>query len=264
MSVFIYGIVFLLVEGIPNDASPGHLLLAGLSGLFWGYKLQEVSRTSAVVFTFPVFVALMATAFLDESLTPIQWAAIAMVVAGAVLISLTGPAGRGRAHLTRAFPILLGASLLTVLGHVTGKYALQELSVPLVSSFRFFGMAAVLAFFWRPQTFAHLRQAMRSKEALALLLVAEVLLVPVAIVLMITATKLGPVSLVATITGTRPIFILLCSTILSLPSLRVLNESLDSEAIAIKLVSVMMIIGGIMSLSLFVEEGWHVSAHTDN
>jgi drug/metabolite transporter (DMT)-like permease len=145
--------------------------------------------------------------------------------------------------------------LLTALGHVTGKDALGELSIPLVSSLRFLGMAAVLAFFWRPQTFAHLRQAMQSKEALALLLVAEVLLVPVAIVLMITATKLGPVSLVATITGTRPIFILLCSTILSLPSLRVLNESLDPEAIAIKLVSVMIIIGGIMSLNLFVEEG---------
>jgi drug/metabolite transporter (DMT)-like permease len=262
IAVFIYGIVFLLAEGIPNNAPASHLLVAGLSGLFWGgamvmmfwgYKLQEVSRASAVVFTFPVFVALMATAFLDESLVPIQWAAIVMVVAGAILISLTGSAGKGRAQLTRAFPILLGASLLTASGHVTGKFALQELSVPLVSSFRFFGMAAVLAFFWRPQTLTHLRQTMRSREALALLLVSEVLLVPVAIVLMITATKLGPVSLVATITGTRPIFILLYSTVLSLPSLRILNESLDSGAIVIKLASVMMIIGGIVSLSLFVE-----------
>lgn len=263
IAVFIYGIGFLLAAGIPEAAPASHLLVAGLSGLFWGgamvmmfwgYKLQEVSRASAVVFIFPVFVALMATAFLDESLGPIQWAAISMVVAGAILVSLTGSAGKGRAQLTRAFPVLLGASLLTALGHVTGKYALQELSVPLASSLRFFGMAAMLAFFWRPQNLAHLRQAMQSKEALALLLVSEVLLVPGAIVLLITATKLGPVSSVATITGARPIFILLYSTVLSLPSLRLLNESLDSRAIAIKLVSVLMIIGGIVSLSPFVED----------
>jgi drug/metabolite transporter (DMT)-like permease len=264
MAVFIYGIVFLLAGGIPEHAPASHLLIAGLSGLFWGgamvmmfwgFKLQEVSRASAVVFTFPVFVALMATAFLDESLAPVQWAAIVAVVAGAILISLTGSAGKGRAQLTRAFPILLGASLFTALAHVTGKYALEELSVTLVSSLGFFGTAAVLAFFWSPKTFAHLRQAMRSREALVLLLVTEALLIPVALLLMMTATKLGPVSLVATITGTRPIFILLYSTVLSLPSLRVLNESLDSRAIVIKLASVMMIIGGIMSLSLFVGEG---------
>jgi drug/metabolite transporter (DMT)-like permease len=265
IAVFIYGIVFLLAEGIPNNAPASHLLVAGLSGLFWGgamvmmfwgYKLQEVSRASAVVFTFPVFVALMATAFLDGSLAPVQWAAIVAVVAGAILISLTGSAGKGRAQLTRAFPIiLLGASLFTALAHVTGKYALEELSVTLVSSLGFFGTAAVLALFWSPKTFAHLRQAMRSREALVLLLVTEALLIPVALLLMMTATKLGLVSLVATITGTRPIFILLYSTVLSLPSLRVLNESLDSRAIVIKLASVMMIIGGIMSLSLFVGEG---------
>jgi drug/metabolite transporter (DMT)-like permease len=65
------------MEGIPSNVPPGHLLIGGLSGLlwggamvmmFWGYKLQKVSRASAVVFIFPDFVALLATTFLDESL----------------------------------------------------------------------------------------------------------------------------------------------------------------------------------------------------
>jgi drug/metabolite transporter (DMT)-like permease len=168
LSILVYGLVFLLIEGIPSDAPPGRLLVAGLFGLlwggamvmmFWGYKLQEVSRASAVVFISPVFVALMATTFLDESLGAVQWVAIIAVVSGAILISLTGSAGKGRFQLTRAFPILLGASLLTALGHVTGKYALEERSIPLVSSFRFLGMSAVLAFFWRRYTISHLRQA---------------------------------------------------------------------------------------------------------
>jgi drug/metabolite transporter (DMT)-like permease len=87
-----------------------------------------------------------------------------------------------------------------------------------------------------------------------LLLVVEVLLVPLAMFLMIAATKLGPVSLVATIVGTRPVFILLYGTVLSLPRLRILNESLDPKALAIKTASVAMIIGGIVSLSLFLND----------
>ena len=262
LSVLVYGFVFLAVGGIPVDAEPRLLMVAGASGvawggalvmMFWGYKLQEVSRASAVVFTFPVFVAIMATLFLGETLVPIQWAAIVLVVSGAILISLNGGAGTSSAKLAKAFPFLVGASLLTAIGHITGKYVLEEFSVTMVSSFRFFGMAAVLFLFWRPSTFGHLRQALGSREALVLLLVGEVVLVPAAVLLMITATKLGPVSLVATVTGTRPVFILLYSTLLSLPSLKVLSESLDSRSLTVKLVSVMMIIGGIVSLSFFVE-----------
>lgn len=261
-SVLVYGVVFLVVGGIPENVEARFLLIAAVSGLswggamvmlFWGYKLQELSRASAVVFAFPVFVAVMATLFLGETLVPMQWAAIVLVVAGAILISLNGGVGIKSTQLAKAFPVLIGAALLTAIGHITGKYALGELSVSLVSSFRFFGIALVLSFFWKPHVMGQLRQAFRSKEAMVLLLMGEVVLIPIAILLMITATKLGPVSLVATVTGTRPIFILLYSTVLSLPGLRILSESLDSRSLTVKLVSVMMIIGGIVSLSFFVE-----------
>lgn len=262
VSVLGYGFVFFAVGGIPTAAEIPYVLIAALSGLvwgsamvliFWGYRMQEVSRASAVVFAFPVFVALMAAFLFDEILAPIQWAAMILVVSGAVLISLNG-AGRATGRiLAKAFPILIAAAILTAIGHITSKYALEEISVWTATSFRFFGMATVLAFFWRPNTLAHLRKAMRSREGLVLMLATEFILVPVAILLMITATKLGPVSLVATITGTRPIFILIYGTILSLPRFRMLNESLESRSMTVKLVSVAMIIGGIVSMSLFVE-----------
>jgi len=262
LSVLGYGFVFLAVGGMPTGADISYVLIAGLSGLvwggamvliFWGYQMQEVSRASAVVFAFPVFVALMAGFLLDENLTPIQWAAMILVVSGAVLISLNGAGRTTGKVLAKAFPILIAAAILTAIGHITSKYALEEISVWTATSFRFFGMAAVLVFFWRPNTVAHLKKAMGSREGLALMLAAEFILVPVAILLMITATKLGPVSLVATITGTRPIFILLYGTILSLPRFRILNESLESRSMTVKLVSVAMIIGGIVSMSLFIE-----------
>jgi len=274
MATLVYGFVFLGLSDYPVGVSATRLAVGAVSGLcwggaiammFWGFKLQEVSRASATLVTFPVFVALFASLFLGESLGYGQWLAIGVVVFGALLISISqptisifmkvnrywrteGPKNRSHIRFTVAFPILIGSSLLTAGGHLAGKYALQELSVPMVTSMGFFGTAIVLAMFWRPKAFREIRQVVRSKEALLLLLISEVILIPIAVTSMIAATKLGPISLVATIAGTRPIFVFLYSTILSIPSIHLLNESLDRRTLVVKLASVAMIITGVLSL----------------
>lgn len=274
MATLTYGLLFLGLSEFPIGVSTTRIAIGALSGLcwggaiammFWGFKLQEVSRASAMLFTFPVFVALFASLFLGESLLYGQWLAIGVVVFGALLISVAEPGKsifmkvnsywksegltkRNKIRLTAAFPILIGSSLLTAGGHLTGKYALQELSVSTVTSMGFLGTALVLAMFWRPKAFREVKQVLRSKEAILLLLMSEVILVPIAVTTMIAATKLGPISLVATIAGTRPIFVFFYSTILSLPAIRLLNETLDRRTLVIKLASMAMIIMGIMSL----------------
>ena len=259
----IYGVVFMAIGGVPDTSHLWHTTVAGLSGLAWGaalammflgYKLQEVSRATAMVFTFPVYVALFAVVFMGESLVPLQWVAIVVVVFGGVLISMTGPA-TGRAKLTKIIPVLLCAALLIATGHLTAKYALQEVSVPLVTSFHFLGVAAVLLFFFRRDTIPNLRRAMGHREALILMLIAEGVLAPIALLAQIFATKLGPVSLVATITGTHPIFVVFYTAVLSMPGLRIMNESLDRSTLAVKAASVALIIGGIASLGLLAEGG---------
>ena len=259
-AVLIYGLVFLAIGGLPDSDQVGHVLVAAASGLAWGfalammflgYKLQEVSRASAMVFTYPVFVALFAFVFLSESLAPLQWGAIGVVVIGAALISLSGTSGGGRKNLFKVLAVLLGASLLIATGHVTAKYALEELSVSFVTALHFLGVAFVLLFFWRPKTLPQIRKVLAHKEALLLLVLAEVVLAPIALVSLIFATKLGPVSLVATLTSTQPIFVFVYSSVLSLPGLRLMNESLNRGALAVKLASVVLIIAGITSLGLF-------------
>ena len=79
-------------------------------------------------------------------------------------------------------------------------------------------------------------------------MLSEGILIPIAVTSMIAATKLGPISLVATIAGTRPIFVFLYSTILSLPRIQILNETLDRRTLAVKFASVAIIITGMMSL----------------
>ena len=260
-AMLIYGVAFMAIGGVPDTSHLWHIIVAGLSGLAWGlalammflgYKLQEVSRASAMVFTFPVFVALFAVVFMGESLVPLQWVAIAVVVLGGVLISITGPA-TSRSKLTKIIPVLICAALLIATGHLTAKYALEEVSVPWVTALHFLGVAAVLLLFWRRDTIPNLRRAMGHKEALILMLVAEGVLAPIALLAQIFATKLGPVSLVATITGIHPIFVVLYSAVLSMPGLRIMNESFSRGALAVKSTSVALIIGGVASLGLLAE-----------
>ena len=92
----------IVVFGIPGQLPLAYLLLAGIAGLFWGaslwtmfigYRFEEASRASAVIHTFPVFVALLAMPFLGETLSIVQWFAILIVVVGAFSISFRSSVG---------------------------------------------------------------------------------------------------------------------------------------------------------------------------
>ena len=251
--------VVLAASGGPEGAPVGRLVVAGVSGFcwsaglamtFWGYKLEEASRASAMIHVFPVFVALMAVAFLGESLAAGQWMAIIVVVAGAMQVSLRVSAGGGMARLTRALPVLMGASFFMALAYLTGKYALQEVSVWTFYPIRSFFMAAGFIFVVRPEAYRQLLRALRDRNTLVLLIVSEFILAPIGSLALAGATSLGPVSLVATVIATRPFFVLIVSTVLSTPRIRMLDEPLERNTLALKAVSVVLIVGGTSALAL--------------
>ena len=259
VSLFGYGTLALALTGIPADASTGALILSGVSGLcwggalammFWGYKLEEVSRCSAIIHTFPVFVAIMGVAFLGETLSLGQWAGILVVVSGAFLISVWGSRGGVGIRFNRALPILLGASGLTALGLVLGKQALEELPVWFVFSMRNYGMGVVFIILWRPGAWGELFRSMRDWRTALLLVGAEFLLAPFAVWLNVAAISLGPVSLVSTATATRPLFVFFFSTLFSTRALHLLDEPLEPKTLAVKLVAVGMVLVGIVALTL--------------
>ena len=90
------GIIILLVKPLESSASLLSVAM-GLGGglsqsvalmLIWlSFRTEEVSRAIPVVQTFPIFVAILAAAFLNESLSLLDWLAILLVVMGAVGIS---------------------------------------------------------------------------------------------------------------------------------------------------------------------------------
>jgi drug/metabolite transporter (DMT)-like permease len=253
-----YATVVLALTGFPDNAATDRLIAAGASGLcwggalgmmFWGYKYEEASRASALIHTFPVFVAILAVTVLGETLVAGHWVAIILVVTGAFTISLRTAGGK-ILRLTRAFPILIGASMFTALALLTGKYALEELPVWFVFSLRNYGMVVVFVFLWRPGAFGGLFRAVRNWRTMLLLFLAEYSLAPLAVLLNVTATSLGPVSLVSTLTATRPVFVFIFGSILSLPALRLLDEPLDRPTLLVKLMAIIMVVGGIAVLTL--------------
>ena len=257
ISLFGHTGIAIAVFGIPDQLPFRHLLLAGVAGLFWGaalwtmfigYRFEEASRASAVIHTFPVFVALLAVPLLGERLSITQWAAILIVVSGAFSISfrISGP---NLFTLNKAFPILVSASIFTALAHISGKYALAEIEAEFVYAVRNFFMAIFLMMFCRPKDTVTLIRALKNPQTFTLILIGEVILAPVGIFLNVVASNLGAISIVSTVTASRPFFVFLYGNLLSVPPFRLLDESIDIRTLATKAISIALIMGGIALLS---------------
>ena len=254
-----YGVAVLLVVGVPESASREALAVAVASGLttgvglalmFLGLKREEASRAIAITQIYPVVVAVLAVLFLGETLAPLQWAAIALVVLGTMLISLRGDSAQGLLLPTKGTPLLLGAGLGLGLGFFAAKYALADLPVGTVFALQQLGVALVFSLFARPRVWRQLLFTLRNRNSLALLVVGEGILPMVAIALGLLATSLGPVSLVTAFLATRPLFLFIVATLLSSSRWRVMEESLTRKALALKFVSIVMIIVGVGALGL--------------
>ena len=259
-SLLIPAVIVFLATGVPDETSTYSLVMATLSGstwgvglalVFWGYKLEEASRASAIVHTFPVFVAIVAVFWLDETLVPGQWAAIIVIVTGAFVISIRRSDGRAIIRFSRAFPILICASLLTALSHLFAKSALDDgLTVWMTYSIRAAAMAVAFAFLAKPAAFLELLQVLRNWRTLALMLIADFLLAPVASISLTRATGLGAISLVAAFAATRPFFVFMVSSLFSIDRIKLLNEPLERDTLSLKVIALVMIVGGIAALSL--------------
>lgn len=260
ISLYIPAVIVFLATGLPGETSTYSLVMATLSGsvwgvglamVFWGYKLEEASRASAIVHTFPVFVAVIAVFWLDESLVPGQWTAIIVIVAGAFLVSIRRSKTQGYSRFSQAFPILIGASLLTALSHLFAKAALEDgLTVWMTYSIRAASMGVAFTFLAKPSAFLELLRVVRNWRTLALMLTADFILAPVASVSLTRATGLGAVSLVAALAATRPFFVFLVGSFFSIDRIKLLDEPLERETLALKVVALGMIVGGIAALSL--------------
>ena len=251
--------ILLAAVGWPTGASwqaigtgllSGISLGTGLLLLFLGLKLGEASRAVAVSQTNPILVALLALAILGETVGPWQWTAIALVVLGAILVSVEG-LGRGLFRVTPGLTALVGSSAGLGMSFFLAKLVLSDLTPWEVFALQELGMVPVFAVFGRPSNWRKLYSGLRSWPALTTFLVGEGLLPQLAILLFVWSFAFGPVSLASAVLATRPMFVFLAGTLLSWRRLGLLQESLGTSALAAKFVAIVMIVAGTTLLAVF-------------
>ena len=220
----VYGLCALYIFPLPADIGMWPVLVALASGvirtaavaiLLYGLKKEEVSRVVPVVFTYPIFVAIIAAPLLGESLGYLQWLAVIIVVAGAVMASVSQNPFGSTVWPGKLFFLLLGSSLCFALADITSKYVLSYMSpwnVLSITAFCISGIFLLASF--RPHVISQLAHMRRRNSTLALLVFNEIL-APTGTVLSFWALNSGPVSLVSTIISSRPIFVVIFALILS-------------------------------------------------
>ena len=208
-------------------------------------KKEEVSRVIPIIYTSPIFVAVLAVPLLNESLSLLQWVAIVIVVVGAVLITAERSPAGARRGVGRMFLLLFVSSLLWAISDICRKYALDFMS-PMngfcISTFVMAGTFLLVSL--RPVIIKQLRDVAQKKHVFGYILLDETVSV-IGIVLQFRAMEKGPVSLVATIIGSRPVFVALYSIALSFILPEFLIRFPNKKVMAIRLVAIAMIFAGI-------------------
>ena len=218
--------------------------------MLYAMRTEEVTRIIPVVYAHPVVVAILAVPLLGESLNYLQWLAIFMTVAGAVLISLKSW-GQGRGvRLRRSFVMLLASSLLFGVANVATKYASDYISfwnMYSITAICFGGVFCLLSM--RPKVLRDLWGMTGRGFTLTVIAFNEIIAL-VGIVLSFWAIERGPVSLVSTVMGIRPFFVFLYALVLSRSFPTVLDEHFSPGIAALKIASIALVVGGVAIINL--------------
>ena len=255
------GLALLAVVRVPPSAPLEPVLWALVSGAVFGLSAQflmrvlythEVSRTVPVFQSYPIFTAIYASLFLGERLGPWDWSAIIAVVGGAALLSVRRNSAEHRFSLDKAFGLLIIGSAIHGSAHVFGKAAVDELPVVFTHALRSLALGAVfLAFNLRRRPVADVMLFVRKRSpALRFVFVNEVIIASVGLMLTLWALSLGPASQVTALSSARVLFLVAYSTALALLWRGALGESATLGAIAVKLGSAALIVGGVAAIAL--------------
>ena len=230
---------------------PGILRAAAVIIMLYAFKSEEVSRVVPVVSTYPIFVAIMAALFLGENLNYLQWLAIIIVVAGAVIISARqSPSGTATWRIKPMLLLFFGSSLLIASADIISKYVLVYIS-PLNLIWLNTSCIAVIFLIasLRPHVIRQLG-SLKGRRAIFGFIASYETLAFAGMLMFITAIERGPVSLVSTVMASRPAFVVVIALILSRVAPSFLEWHSGRGMLALRLIATAMIVGGIVIINL--------------
>ncbi len=213
-------------------------------------RREEVTRAAPILDSSPIFIAIMAVAFLGETLSAIQWTAICLVVAGAFLASMHQQTVHGRFNVGLPFFMLLVASFGIAVHSVVSKYVLGYMSF--FHAYAVASVAAAPAFaivVHASRAWPQVRKAAQVPRTFALVMSAGAFL-SLAIFCALWAFQLGPVSLAAAIMAVRPVMVLAYAGLFAYLAPRVLMERNSRSALAAKGLAATFVTAGVGALAL--------------
>jgi drug/metabolite transporter (DMT)-like permease len=209
-------------------------------------KNQDVARVAPLTSMAPVFVAILATVFLNESLGLRQWLGISAVICGAIIISFRWDA-KGSGHFHRKpFFMLMGVAILAAITSVFNKYGLDYMSYWTAAGIDFLiASVLIIAVCLRRDVLNSIKALENRRQAINLTVFNQGI-ATFATVMAFWTIQLGPVALASTVFNTRPLLIFAASAVIArlAPGFMV-NEKLSPKGLAIKGGGTVAVVGGL-------------------
>ncbi|MCH2525574.1 MAG: EamA family transporter [Dehalococcoidia bacterium] len=256
------GTVSLIFSGIPDEATLatsgsaiGSGILSGLAAFLSQRVLyrQEVSRTIPITQSAPIFTALLALLILGESISIIQWAGIIVAVLGCASISMSVDNENHRGVVMHnSFYVLMLSAFLFGASTVIGKVALESLPILYTHGLRTITLGLLmLSFSIRRAPYNDVKSLVSARSpAFLLVAVNDFVTAQAGLIMMLWALSIGPASLVGAVAGTRALFTVLYSIGISKIFIGALGEDISTGSVMVKLLSTLLIVGGITALAL--------------
>ncbi|MDP6670488.1 MAG: EamA family transporter [archaeon] len=243
LAIAIFGFDYSNINAVAIVFLSGFL---GFVASFFYFKAlvhEEVSRVIPVMNAIPIWVVIIAIAFLGEAISALQGLGILLLLTGAVLVSLKKA---GKWELGRSFKIMLLASVLYALEFVLLKYGLGLLEFWNVFFWSNIGFAAgSMGLFVLNR--AEIIETLKRFRKESVLSAANESLSVIGYILIMMSFAAGLVSLSTAITVTQPVFVLVFATSLSIFWPRIIKEELRAGVLALKIIAIgLTVIGSLL------------------
>ena len=218
----------------------GVVWIVGIAFYYLALKEEEVSRVIPIFLLDPIFTAILAASFLGEIFAPQKYLGIALLVAGAALVSvrdLKAP------RLEKGFFYALAATLLFAVSSLILKLVLAR--VDFLSAF-FWGRVGML-FAVLPLALIYRKECVKtigeSKVSVAIF-IAGALASVVAGIFYTRAIELGFLTIVSAVYALQPLFVLAIVVALSVLRPQLLKEEIGANTLGIKIVAIIAMMAG--------------------
>jgi len=215
-----------------------------LANLFYfkAVKIEEVSRVVPIFCSVPIFVGIMAAAFLGEIFTPLTYLGIFLLIIGGILISTKK---LSKIRVGKAFWLMILSSLLFAIELVIVKHLTNNADFWTVFSYIRIGTIFAII----PLIYMYLPEfkfvfSKFGKKALGLITISESLNLGSSFIYMM-AISISFVTLVDALSSFQYLFLLIFTVILSVFFPKIIKEEISKKIVLQKLISIIFMIVGV-------------------